>query len=297
MSYYAVDLSNPKSLRDALLTHVSNPDSSDHWFALIDSAFDYGNRYLSWFGENVSKVYYQGRLANLAEVSPLLIMLSRDAIQLEHELMRLLLHCNGRPMLSFIRSPLSAEEIREQWQSVLEVETEDAQSFVLRFADTRVLPALSGTAELWQRVAGRIAEWQIIGRTGNLERIALPEGSNTGAASIRIPDKTLEYLLKSGEADVLASVLDEHFPEILPTNQGARVYTRLVQVASFAEEHSLAGGTEIFALAVADFSAQNQLLEHPAFVPWLSQRSWQPGQLEDALGEFLENYFMESANG
>lgn len=296
MSYYAVDFSNPKNLRDTLLTHVSNTDSSDHWFALIDLAFDYGNRHLHWFNENVSKVYYRGHLANLAEVSPLLISLSRDVKQLGHELLRLLLHCNGRPMLSFIRSPLSSEEVREQWQSVLEIETGDAQAFVLRFADTRVLPALSGTGELWQRVAGRIAEWQIIGRAGNLERVALPEVSSTGDARIRITDKMLEHLLKSGEADVLASVLDEHFPEILPTNQGAKVHARLVQLASFAEEHGLAGSTEIFALAVADFSAQNQLLEHPAFGPWLRQCPWQTAQLEDALGEFIEDNFLESAN-
>lgn len=296
MTYYAVDSYDPKNLRDALLAQVSSASTSDHWFAMLDSAFDHKGKRLRWLNENLFEVYHQGRLARLAEVSPLLIPLQHKSEHLGQELMRLLTHCRGRPMLSFIRSKLSAEAIREQWQSTLEIATEDAQSFVLRFADTRVLPALIEIGEVWQRVAGEIAEWQIIGRNGDLVTLELPNASDTGNAPVRIDDKGLAQLLESGAADALATMLDEHFPELLPAGQGARVHARLLQLASVGEKHGIAGSTEIFALAVADFSTQNRLLEHSAFSSWLSQRPWQSAQLEDALGDFLENHFMEYAD-
>lgn len=47
-------------------------------------------------------------------------------------------HCRGRPMLGFICSPLSASDLREHWQNLLEIETEDSEPYLLRFADTRV---------------------------------------------------------------------------------------------------------------------------------------------------------------
>lgn len=293
MTYYAVDSHDPKKLRDVLLSHIISLSPSDHWFAILDSAFDHGGKRLRWFNENLFEVYHQGRLATLAEVSPLLIPLQHESEHLGQELMRLLTHCRGRPMLSFIRSKQSAEAIREQWQSILEIETEDAQTFVLRFADTRVLPALIEIGDVWQRVAGQIAEWQIIGRDGDFATLELPKASDTSNAPVRIDDKALTQLLKSGEADAVANVLDEHFPELLPADQGARVYARLLQLASIGESYGIAGNTEIFALAVADFSTGNRLLEHPAFSLWLSLRPWQCMQLEDALGDFLENHFME----
>lgn len=295
MTYYAVDSYDPKNLRDALLAQVSSASPSDHWFAILDSAFDHKGKRLRWFNKNLFEVYHQGHLAGLAHVSPILIPLQHESKRLEQELMRLLAHCRGRPMLSFIRSKLSAEAIRKQWQSILEIETEDAQTFVLRFADTRVLPALIEIGEVWQRVAGVIAEWQIIGRNGDLVALELPRAPDTNNAPLRIDDKALAQLLKSGEADALANVLDEHFPELLPADQGARVYARLRQLLSLGEKYGIAGNTEFFALAVADFSTQNQLLEHPTFSSWLSQRPWQSMQLEDALGDFLESHFMEYA--
>lgn len=296
MTYYAVDSYDPKNLRDALLGQVSSASASDRWLAMLDSAFDHKGKRLRWLNGNLFEVYHQGRLARLAEVSPLLIPLQHKSEYLGQELMRLLTHCRGRPMLSFIRSKLSAEAIREQWQSILEIETEDAQTFVLRFADTRVLPALIEMGEVWQRVAGEIAEWQIIGRNGDFITLELPKASDTSNAPVRIDDKGLAQLLKSGAADALANALDEYFPELLPAGQGAQVYARLRQLISVGEKYGIAGNTEFFALAVADFSTQNQLLEHPTFSSWLSQRPWQSMQLEDALGDFLENHFMEYAD-
>ena len=296
MTYYAVDSYEPKTLRNQLADYLARTAREEYWYALVDVAFDYGVKPINWVGATALPVYHKGRLAQLADASPTLFPLTQyEPDRLQGELTRLLHHCRARPMLSFIRSALDLESLRERWQSVLEIQTDDGQSFVLRFADTRVLPALADVSEIWKRLAGGVTEWLYIGRDGALSSLEMPQGLADGDAMIRISETALSKLLKSGEVDALASMLDEHFSELLPAAQGSRVHDRLVQQAAMAEAFGLAATSERFALAVADFSVECHLLEHPEFSSWLVQRPWQTKPLEDALGDFLENHFMECA--
>ena len=295
-SYYAVNPFDVATLQAQLQVAIRQNNDAGHWLALVDAAFDHGARTLPW-SATVWPVYHQGKLALMQSVSPALLALpTDDDAGLEKAISRLLRHCRGRPMLSFLYSTKHPQALCESWQSVLEIETESGQPFVLRFADTRTTPAIAAAlaSNAWVRLSHGIEQWLCIDREGGLQALPLtepheqPPSAGGPQETIRISNEELAQLLKLGQPDALADALQEHFPELLVPGQGALTHQRLRAACELAEKSGIEAFPDLMALAVAICSTDGQLLEGADFEKWLQQRQWKSEGLANALSEYLE---------
>ena len=294
--YYAVNAFETFALQVQLGAEIDQRTKTGHWLALIDTAFDHGKKIPPW-PTTVWPIYHRGKLALMKSVSPVLLALpSADDAGFEKIISRLLNHCRGRPMLSFLHSNKPPQALCESWQSVLEIETESGQPFVLRFADTRTTPAIAAvlSSDVWARLSHGIEDWLCIDREGGLQELPLtdPQGQEPLAGEtqeiVRISNHALAQLLKLGQPDALADALQEHFPELLVPQQGASMHRRLSATCELAEKNGIEAFPDLMALAVAICSTDGQLLEDPDFKNWLQQRQWESEGLAYALSEYLE---------
>jgi hypothetical protein len=293
-SYYAVSPFEVATLQTQLRAAISQNNGGDHWLALVDSAFDHGRKTLPW-PTTTWPVYYQGKLASMQPVSPILLTLpSEHEPEFEKFISRLLHHCNGRPMLSFLHSTKPPGALREFWQSALEIKTEGGQPFLLRFADTRTLPGIAATlaTDAWPRLRHGIEQWLYVDRDGNLEALPLAEQASTiGGAqeTARINNEELAQLLRLAQPDALADAFQEHFPDLLmPQSQGAMMYKQLHATCTLADKHGIDAFPDLLALAVSVRLSEGRLLEDVDFASWLKQRHWVSQGLANALSDYLE---------
>ena len=110
-------------------------------------------------------------------------------------------------MLSFILSGLPASDLCNSWQSLLEVQTEDKERYLLRFGDTRVLPALAVQENIWNRLAADVAAWWTVGRDGELRDLALATTLGSNEAALEIDNECLSELLNAGAVDAMANYM------------------------------------------------------------------------------------------
>lgn len=293
-NYYAVSPADTPKLLEDVMAEIGAGTPTGRWLALLDSAFDDERRPLSW-PTTTCPVYFQDKLAAFRSIAPVLIELtSDDQDVLRGQVLRLLRHCRGRPMLSFIRTEIDPEALRDSWQNVLEIETEDGQSFLLRFPDTRTIPAIASVlpSSAWHRLSRNVGRWLYVDRSGKLQSLppstaeSTPEDDKKN--SIRITDKALAELLESSQPDALADALNEHFPGLLPADDGALAHQHLTEVCQLAARNGIEPFPELTALAIAVFTSEGNLLADPQFAAWLARRDYPPGGLIDALSNHLE---------
>ena len=297
MNYYALATTDIPGACKQLLSAIAASHSQGHWLALLDTAFDDGSRALRGSPENWP-IYHQGKYASFKTISPILVSLSagNDAL-LRQQISSLLRHASGRPMLSFIHSLVAPQTLRDSWQNILEIETADGESFLLRFADTRTLPAIAGALHehAWPRLCKNVEQWFVIDRDGRLQALPVAtkdqEASTTLLTLIRIDDKALAELLRLGQADALASALNEQFRDLLPRANGALAYRWLNDVSELADRNGLDAFPDQLALAVAACSTEGALLSNEDFAVWLCQGSWANGTFSDALSDFVGRHF------
>lgn len=290
MAYYAVRSYDFPALLADLFGRVVNAAEGHYWYALVDTAFDHEGKMLRVPGNEGLALYQQGRLGALSGVSPVLYALSTGyADQLQRQLSRFLHHCQGRPMLSFIRSKLRVSDLSKGWQSLLEVETEDKERYLLRFADTRVLPTLAGQEKIWKRLAADATAWWTIGRDGQLLDLALPALPERNEDLLQIDNDCLAEVLRAGEVDAMADYMAGYFPELLAVRDGYANYEILEQTLTLCSEQSVFGTTDQYALGVAALFTDGRLLTDPETSTWLSEKTWGEKGIEDALAEFMEN--------
>lgn len=294
--YYAVNPFDVATLQAQLQAAIRQNNDAGHWLALVDTAFDHGAKTLPW-PTTTWPVYHQGKLALMRSVSPVLLTLpTADDVGFDKTVSRLLHHCRGRPMLSFLHFVEHPQALRESWQSVLEIETESGPSFVLRFADTRTTPGIAAAlaSSTWARLSHGIEQWLCIDREGGLQALPLTEpheqspSAGSEQEAVRIGNKELAQLLRLGQPDALADALQEHFPELLIPGQGALTHQRLRAACDLAEKNSIEAFPDLMALAVAICSSDGQLLEEADFENWLQQRLWVSEGLANALSDYLE---------
>ena len=176
----------------------------------------------------------------------------------------------------------------QRWQSVLTIRTEDDETYLLRFADTRVLPALSGQAAIWKRLAADLTAWAIIGRDASVVSLEMPTAPDHDDALPRLGNDGLSALLQAGTADAMAEYLGEYFPDLLAPRAGAENHRLLARVAELCAKHDIPGSTEQHALAAATLLSDGRLPVQPDLGEWLDKKSHWQGRMEDALMEFME---------
>lgn len=274
-----------------------------HQFALVDSAFDYGKQQIKWKNESISLYSGVEHLSNLSSVSPQILQLSApNTNEFEREIHRLAHHCDSRPMLSFLQSTVDAEELVNQWGKIFTVMTEDDNSpFLLRLADTRVLPALStmSTLTLWKNLTQSVQEWLIVDRNGTLTALScLPssppnfvngaKGNEHEVDSLVITNQDLTHLLQMAEPDSVINMLAEHFPDLMPTSNHAHFYTQIAQVCALAKQYHIDAFPDVLAIATASVLTQGAICNDSKFIAMLQTHQWPSGQLNTVLQAFID---------
>lgn len=299
-TYFALDPVDSAKVAQELATRIQADTAPGVWLALFDEAFDYNSKKLSWPGARYP-LYHQGRLAPLATVSPSLLELNpaHHATALQWPLARMLQHCAGKPMLGFVKTTVSAEVLRTHWQGCLQPHTEDGQSLLLRFADTRVsaaLPAALAPAS-WLRLTAPVTQWLVPDRSGVLQSLPLADTNTPADSSIdaatdwTLTDAEYSALLGAGEADALVQAVHEQWPDALPTTEKATFHIQIAQACSLLQKHRIEAAPDQIALAAAVCATHGQLLDAPGLDGWLARRTWNTGQMALALAESIDKGF------
>jgi Domain of unknown function (DUF4123) len=292
--YFGMDACNESELSTALVEQMVNTKEVGTWYALVDTAFDHRVRALPWT-HAVWPLYHRDQWAQMVSVSPVILELGHgDAAMLGSQLRPLLRHCKGRPMLSFLQSDKSAQQLRDHWQPFLCVIAADEEQFVLRFADTRTCESLSKALapEHWGRLTAPLNEWIIVNRNGQPQQLPLSDPNAVPASSLResitLSAGEFERLLQFGQPDTLLNALHENFEEFLPQKARATTYQQMVKVCLLAQAHCIEAFPDQLALGAAVLVSNGQLLDDEKLLPWLTKRDWVDGQLDAALAKFME---------
>jgi Domain of unknown function (DUF4123) len=300
--YFAFDPCDVEALAHSLherfrVSQGALPSENLHWFALVDGAFDYGQRQLLWQLQTVPVYQPDSGLAALKEVSPYLFALPKpDQVDFDKTMRKLLRHCNGRPMLSFLACSMDAPVLRAQWQDCLMLKMQDGgEPYLLRFADTRVLPALVTlpSKAIWQTLTQSLRQWIVINRAGALVALSI-EPVDTSRTSVKTTDQStelshedLQHLLSCGLADSVIDAIAEQLPELPPEQQRAGFYVLVSQACALAEQHRVEAFPDVVALAVASQLTQGEILGDKRVLALLANHEWTSGQLSDALIDYL----------
>lgn len=292
--YFAVNTPSTE-LHAQVLACVQTKSLGGRWFALLDKAFDHGRRStLRW--PHQTEAIYKGT-DDIEAISPTLLALSPHSSEaLVQDVARLLRHCQGRPMLSFVQTTLEMSELASAWQDVKWVHTEDAQRFLLRLADTRVLSSLAQTLKPhnWERICKPLQAWQFVDRVGDLQPLRMPlavqdEGETPEPVDVfQINDKELALLLDAAQPDVLINTLSEQAPDVLPTGPDqAKVYEWVRRACDLAVQHGLDATSDQLALAATVCLTEGKLLDDSGLPSLLAEHLPEQTSLAEQLAELF----------
>jgi len=293
--YFAFDNCNPAALCEQLISTIrtSNPDAK--WYALVDLAFDHERRNQLRWKYARTPLY---RKSGLESISPtLLAVRTPSETATEKDLLNLLQHCKGRPMLSFVCAAREQTGLADEWQNIVKVQTQDEQPFLLRFADTRVCMTLQRSLHIttWRRVCQPISDWYVIDRSGMW--LALHVTDQVKESDVLVPPvepgpfsidtEELSRLLHASQPDMLIDFMADHVPEILPSQNKAALYEWVAQACLLSNQYGLERLDDQLAMATATCISDGELLKNPNLVKLLTERRWHDGALGDALIDLL----------
>ncbi|UXY15132.1 DUF4123 domain-containing protein [Chitiniphilus purpureus] len=224
-------------------------------YALLDHAFHHGKRHrLTTLGRWLS--LYAGQPGATPEISPLLQHLAQPGDPLPALAVQLLEQTCGQPSLSFLASPLSAEQLQQHFAHYADVTIlPERTRYLLRYADTRILPQLLLALDAPQQaeLLAPIHTWWYFDRAGQIQSI-------TGSNQARIARQGLTL----GEAQS-GALLDSSYPDTL--------------AHSLRQMHSLAGHLPAQPAALHALSQRlyrealgQGLLEHPDILGYAAAR-------------------------
>lgn len=260
-------------------------------YALIDTSFEYANPRAGrpiWKGQEAS--LYQGSgLDALLNASPCLFKLADDENLARVQMRRLLDHCSGKPMLSFIASEFDSSALVQTFKDFLEVKSVDKQQFVLRFADARILAGLDSILQGnntygWRR---GIAHWWLPNRQGRLSQLpdhACNEDDNARTITgLALSQDAFNQLVDDGETDaVLDAIFDQNpavLEEALPSENYFLVQRLLAQTARF----EIKNFPDVVMFCTTALFTSEYFYSHPRFKEVLGLKAWPAGELGTAL--------------
>ncbi|BBP00029.1 DUF4123 domain-containing protein [Sulfuriferula nivalis] len=287
--YFANDYLGTLELLDHALPIITERPALN-WIAVVDQAFDYQAAPLRWHSESVY-LYDNDLMQQFAKLSPVLLPLPTDEPdRLRKVLISLFAHCEGRPMLSLIASEQSATEIAKAWRPYQKVKTDDGQSFILRLADTRVLPALAVALPpaAWHGLTHQFAAWYIINRSGDLENIPLAETDAEIPDEITLDAEAVAMMLDLGQPDAVIAALHEKMPDLAPDSQRAQFYQRITDICAYAKQYRVESFQDIVALAILACVTNNEAMTNPKLQQLLQQHKWKQGNLISELEVYVE---------
>jgi len=287
--YFACDSAHASAIHQALVEKISlHPDWT--WLALVDGAFDFGGPSSRLAGKGAA-LYETDHLRDLVDASPCLHLLSgSDSAALQKEVVALVRHRRNRPMLSFVATTKNMHVLKDELASKSLVHTADGERYLLRFADTRVLPALAAAfaPSSWAWLTHSLRAWSYIDRGGALRDLPLAQEGITPPSTFSLSDKELAGLLEHGQPDAVIDVLAEKMPDLLPQSQHAEFYARIADTCTLARTHDVDAFPDVVALATLACVTDGAALTDPALHTLLRKREWESGKLIEKLMAWVE---------
>lgn len=293
--YFALNTGALPDLAEQLALLVQGSPADCRWFILFDRAFDHEQRQpLSW-RHPVTPLYTEPQWA---ELSPTMLHLPRgNSADLKRDLLRVLRHASGRPMISLVQTHAEADDLARSWRSIKWAQTSDGLRLLLRLADARTLLNLPDSLSPlnWARVAGMVSSWHVINRSGQLQALLTPDETLRRAswpdAPLMLTDTELNALTHAAQPDALIQALHEQLPESLPADvPPGQVHDWVRRAHDMAVTQGLDGSSDQLALAAAVCWTQGEVLHHPALPGLLADhtsRADGASTLADALLELL----------
>ena len=272
---------------------AQNADQTLTIYALVDTAFfmlDKSSKQSTWLDQSVS-IYRDTELAGLCEASPHLIAINLLEKNTKLHFRKILNACDGKPMVSFIASHLSTDDLTNRFKPFLEISTEDEQTFVLRFADTRILPFLDGILCNEQLPEWRqgISHWWYPDRHGNL--VSLPEYAPQNSSKIlttthlKLTQTRFNQLIEAGDADAILDAIFDQNPALLAEKKPSQFYTMIQQLQIPIRTFEITNFTDIVLFCTTALATNTQFYEQTSFKALLEKKAWKIGTLGSAFAE------------
>jgi hypothetical protein len=277
-----------------LFLSVITDGKQNNFAALVDTGFDHFKGVPPFAAEKVN-CYTGLTLEKLQVAAPCLIPFSRDNAR--DILPRLVEHCAGRPMLSFITLAPTAdcEKIANQWEPLHWAHTSDGQQFLLRFADTRILPYLASvlTPEQWRTWGQNVLAWHHIDRRGWIRPLFLVNTKGQLVKKTELDDAQFARIVELGEADATLDAMGRNAPDIIPEEMtGSQLYQLMEDALQKARAAGIENESDRRTLIALAFVSQGSLLHIPELDAFLEKGQWEPEKLMDAIE--LEPWFADN---
>ncbi len=285
--YFASDI--PKAAQVAAqIVGLIGQGPALSWYALVDGAFDYRGKPLAGF-DHREWTYASDEYDSLLAASPYLVALeTSDSSTLLAQIVALVRHRGHRPMLSFIGSEVSAAALNQNFRQYASAATSDKDSYILRFADTRVLPSIAVNLRptVWRGITRSIQNWAYIDRDGSVKQVAINGDHETLAGRFELSNAELAALVSAAEPDAVINALERSNPDILPEHGHAEFYDLVAEACLFAGTHGVIAFPDIVAIATYTIVSGVDALAEPRFLSLITGPSWERGNLIKAIVEF-----------
>ncbi|GGB93568.1 DUF4123 domain-containing protein [Pseudoduganella buxea] len=286
--YFAVDPCNPVLVTDAIMAAIDKRPELN-WFALMDGAFDADEKSTPEFAQKYC-LYDSDALHELMAVSPYLVELpAMNAISLRTMLMKLARHRRNRPMLSFIASAHSGQDIAGRWKKLVNIRGTDQTEFILRFADTRILESVPGCPQgrLWQVLSATIEEWNYPDRAGEVVFLK-PARTAEECSEIVLTDEEFGFLVEAGTPDHVISIIERDYPELLPEKDHAKFYIKIAEARRLSLEYDIESFPDIVGISIYALVSKDDIRTDSRLLSLLRSASWIRGNLIDNLYDLLD---------
>lgn len=227
MAIDKIPLGNIRAATEAFFLEVACPEDST-LVALIDHSLAPAIALLdAWPGGRPGAFNLLNHLSGAEErVSPLLVELPTNPEGRRRAIAYLLKQCNGRPMFSILASPLSFTQLVAHLAHFTQIRLPpDEQEYLLRFADTRIVPTVVQVLSPAQRsqMFGPIHFWLYLDREAKWTGI-LSEGTTDIASDslLTLSEAQLDAFERATMPNNFIAQLCEEFPEFAATQPSAR---------------------------------------------------------------------------
>ena len=256
------------------------------WMAVIDGAFDYYADGPLPYAATGKNCFHSPLFEGLEGAAPWLMPITsdEDGKQLLTKLVR---HCSGRPMLSFVSTCLTAQQMCEAWANLHWLEDEDGLRMLLRFADTRILTALQAvlTCQEWAAYTTPLTTWMLIDREGKLAKVTMGgETIPTTGSKVTISQSQIDKLLRIAEPDYVIDLLEDTMPDVISGyRKNSDLYYFVQRQCELVYENGVTSFSDLISIVVAALLTGGVGRKYESLVSLLSEKIWQTDKLGEAI--------------
>jgi len=273
-------------------------------YVLLDAGFDQALPTAFPWRRHIERTLYDDTpLTGLKAVAPLLLSLPSAPEKQFTWFNELAESCTGKPMLSLIHSATPAPALATHFRPYLRARTEDSLEWPVRWADTRVLPALLAAMTPRERthLLAPLHIWVTVDRQG--EMMQWPGQGNPHPEPVDfdcwpLDDARFSRLLDAAEADAVIGSLHDTQPDLFDARPPAANHACVERHLAIATQNAIAGAGARRHFAMLALCLKDDFSTHPALQHLLKRtRAGANYQTEVAAlpAEFWEQCAKETA--